>query len=440
MKSKILVLSSSNGLIKNGLCSGLSEKFDVDNKSIGASPVGAASFVLAQLKQKPVNAYSAIILDFSINDDEYLRTGWLGRGHYKYLINRTYEALSKSGIPVYVLLMPLYPYLDDEFENRGVVAHVEASSKFNFKLINAYKFVAGFRCAGGDPNDLFLDRAHLSRFAARKLGKKISDYIYYRSGLKEYEFNFEATPFFNLSALDFNGANIVKRFSQVYEGDCIRVSNEIEYKFDELTTINGVIVDANSKGILSFEFDGQTVIKNIYSGALTEGKLQVKFLPFKEIINTKKLIIKTVGDPNYINELGPYKEANEISEDVDVISVLCSEGMEESVFDSVEGEVDGDNFIFSSWGLELFEEKSERDKFLLGKLSILSVLEKADYLRECAQYYRSLGYLNDATSLIEKAKKERPWGETIVALDLELKKEIENRLVLFSNKKGDRVG
>ncbi|ALR15720.1 SGNH/GDSL hydrolase family protein [Vibrio natriegens] len=433
---KLTLMSTSNGLMRGGINSKLAEYFNLNNVSKGACSSGLGLYTLASHENIFDSDY--IIVDFAINDNEHLKQGWINESHLEEVADRLYSILSLSGVKVFVLLMPVYTYLSDPLKSEGVKLHLKLAEKYNFQVINGYDFVASSSLE--DKSSMFVDFAHLDRVTASTFGDVIADHI-----LQNYPTSNKTptTPTFELSevirallpdSFETSGTYTSKGSSVgMYECIELRESETINISVPSEFYVNGIMVNANSKAKISIDTGKEIIVKDIYSGGLSDDKVEVKYIPFQTPLSCKNLTIKIADFGDEVTEKSPRSRKKLSSQHyghADIFGVLISR--EEFTLPHVLDRSDYSGCLPSfrpvnSARLKLLDEFEDAvNKSAYG--------EMADLLRELSLVFERHNRYLSAEKTIHLAEKLRPEGPVIKGIKNRISKVAKQRKLLFKQK------
>ena len=432
-REKVLILGTSNCLIKGGFSDYLNERFDVENISIGASCSLNAIFLIKYYGLNLLN-YDHIVIDFTITDNEHLIKDWIEPSILEESILNLYSMLSNLCRNIVVVVYPTRNYLDKEFEHKGSQLAKYFANQFRFEIIDGYSIINKYLALGGDINKLYKDNAHLNTFSAAYIAKavtlKINENSYRNqkgSVFKEWQV---------LKPEDF-GMPTIKRTSSVWGGNFGIIKENEVFSTNYQGYVYGFFVDANLPGIIKLSSSSVSIIKNMYSGVLKPGKLQARFICLHKPIYVNGFELSVTSDSSLITEDSPGKVVKGTSI-INIAGVLCSND-NESVSSSVIHENQTKPLTVSSnvelqIGQDMYDEFGYDNYLCEQYLSKNIIANNADALREIALIFENVEKIPEAFKLIEKAYNLRPEGELIQSIYNRLKIKYEMSYMLSSEK------
>lgn len=436
---RLTLMSTSNGLIKGGISTVLAEYFELYNVSKGACSSGLGLYNIAITPE--ILESDIILVDFAINDNEHLVQGWVDEGQLELMADRLYAALSRSDARVFVLLMPVYRYINDPLASRGVQLHTRLAEKYGFPVIDGYAFVE--ECPVANKADLFMDMAHLDRCTASVLASAIADYIIAGSfPRKAVEKSLDpAVDDFARAVLPDAFVTSCRREvkgSSIGKYDCVVLESgkSVQVDIPDGFMVSGIVVNANSKAKLLFDFDGRVVVKEVYSGGLSDDKVEVKYIPFFRPVGASRVVIKiapctmdiTEKSPASWKRLTPYETT-----EADIFGVLVSRNL--SVIDPAEKTPP----CRASGHLSFKASQALREQLLVQfETAIDTGLkqgEMADLLRELSLVLEKNNRFEMAMKVICAAETLRPEGQVIRSIRTRQAAARAQREKLFGKRK-----
>lgn len=433
---KLTLMSTSNGLIRDGISTKLAEYFDLNNVSKGACSSGLGLYSLAS--DDVIFDSDYIILDFSINDNEHIKFGWISESHIEELAEKLYAILSMLGMKVFVLLMPVYTYLSDPLKSKGVELHLKLAKKYNFSIINGYDFVQS--SALKDKSSMFMDFSHLDRVTASTFADVIADHIIQNNPVSnktqnnpDFELD-EVTKALLPERFETNGTYTFKG-SSIGMYECVELveSESLSISIPSEFSVNGIMVNANSRAKVSIDTGKEVIVKDIYSGGLSDDKVEVKYIPFHTPLNCKHLTIRIADFGAEVTEKSP-SSRKKLSEQnyghADIFGVLVSRGVFKTPYALNQSD---SNDSLPSFGPVNSARLSLLDE-LEDAVNKASYGDMADILRELSLVFERHNRYLAAEKAISHAEKLRPEGPMIKNIKNRISKTVQQRNLLFKLK------
>ncbi|GMG88761.1 hypothetical protein [Biformimicrobium ophioploci] len=435
-KPTLALLSTSNGILKGGISASLGKYFQLKNFSKGACSSGLGIFSIGDDPELLNSDF--ILLDYTINDNEHLTKGWISPTHLEDLTNHLYSILSLAKAEVFVLLMPMYSYLDRAGEQKGVNLHIKLAKKYGFKILDGYDFIIN---SGSDNfSRFFMDNAHLNRFAAYLLGSSIGRTIINSQnkikGDIETKFDTQSIgvvnppQFLHDGKLEVKGTSLGKR-------ECVSINDtqEVVCRIDNGHFVNGIVVNANSKAKISLDFGSRKVIKDIYSGGLSDEKIEIKYIPLYEKINSDLVKITIANFDTEVTERSPKSHKKLNKNDYGSADIFCIVTSNSTPLLKHRPSINtGSLPLFSTLeGLTLEDcQMILRDLESHFNSGISGASGFPDLLREMTVFFEKHGVYESASLAISRASLERPSGSLIEKIKLRVAGNIEKREKLFN--------
>jgi hypothetical protein len=433
---KALYLGTSNGLISGGIVQGLSANFEVDCRSIGASPSLLAHYLLDEIES--IEAYDTVFIDYCINDNEHVKKGWIDKEHLYKSLRDLYGYLHSFNFNVVVIVLPTLNYLNDFSSNLGVAYHTHLAQLHEFTIYNGYEFVLGVIESGVLPEDIFLDNAHLMPSAAMFFGLLVS-----KLSLKINKIiTKSSTSTTSYHSKKARCDRFISRCydTKVYHGSYLTLSGNDVLRTDlsEEYLIHGVLVDANSSSIVQFKFDDSEIVKNLYSGTLSESKVQVRFVPFFKPVFSSSISVSLSGKPE--TESSPTNNKGCKNGFFSIFGFLVSRMQPPSNPEfcscSTNGSLSFDDSYIVRMGGELYAlQFKESSKMHRQVYDVVGKYSNADLNRDLAILYHSFRKYSYAADYINRAKRIRPDGPWINKLHLDYFSLLRNRKKVMSDDK-----
>lgn len=330
-KPTLALLGTSNCVMRGGIANVLEEYFAVANHSIGACGSGIGLYEVAS--DPAILESDFVLLDYTINDNEHIARRWQDTTHVMDAARTLYAMVARSDAIAAVLVMPTWNYLDKAYEQAGVVLHRKLARTFGFPVYDGYDFLQRSRAKGTEA--LFLDNAHLQRSVARTFGRAVAEDLLRRPVRKEdpqpapRETQKEAVRVLGVADFVHDGTEALKG-SSVVKKPCVTIEQgqTITLRVKDGLDIIGFVLNANSKSKLRLEFDGgRRIVKDIYSGALADDKVQFRYVPLQVPVNSSSLTIRIAPFDEEVTERSPrFKKT--LSEDgygsADIFAVLTA--------------------------------------------------------------------------------------------------------------------
>ncbi|WP_445360345.1 hypothetical protein ACJJIL_17520 [Microbulbifer sp. EKSA005] len=431
---KLVLIGTSNGLIRGGISSALSEFFDLTNLSIGASCSGCGLFQLGE-NIDVIKAADFVLIDFSINDNEHLLNSWIDEEHLNEVVRILYEEIIKININVFSLIMPTLNYLKNYSNSQGRKIHRRIAEELSIPVIDGYEYINGIVDSFSlKDEDLFLDNAHLNREVAFCFGISVSTVLYSLDTLLKIESDFKSQKI--CQYLVVSAGDLVSQFDRVelkgtstLKLNAVTLNEKVEIDVSRPGFfLSGLLINANSKAkvrISNLNSDFH-IIKNAYSGELPDNKVQIKYMPINQPVDASHISIRVSSYYDQESELSPKGKKVLSSRDygeLDVFGLVYLNA--ESTF--LQREIEDNSFqshvdsIVTASVLNYMLE-IRRLKFFRDRLSLLNNpnFQEADLYRELSLASLDVGDVGLAREFILRARSLRPSGEWIKSISNKL--------------------
>ena len=431
---KLVLLGTSNGLIKGGISAAFSEFFDFTNLSVGASSSGLGIFFLHEYADV-IRSADLVLVDYSINDNEHLTKGWIERDHLEKSLFSFFSGLVRLNHKVCCLIMPSLNYLDDVESNQGREVHLHAAKAFGFPVLDGYAFVAGLlQNFDMDSSSVFLDSAHLNASVAYSFGVSLVSIFEGLGANFKRQADLGILPEFDTKTISAKILEAQLGASRLLGTSAIKmeaVSLSMGLKVNCSVpgfSLSGVLLNANSKAKLKFTSHGcdDVVVKDVYSGSLPDEKVQIRFVPLCREVDAESLVMEIAQFHEKETELSPTGLKFFSTSDyggLDVFGLVFIESNPRLVkaggglVAHDEGMAD---LIRSSSAVHSFSLNF--DNYISQRLVRLanSEFELADIYREVALILIDRGDRQSAMKFVDLALGLRPDGEWLNALKISL--------------------
>lgn len=316
---KLVVLGTSNSILKGGVVDGLrqsSDDIEIINLSIGAS---CSAFLLWQLTESKHLLKSNdcfFILDTLVNDETFVSSGILGYEQWLSYMNSVIKILPPSRTLVLGFSSKKY------FNKPSKVSNTLESlcKKNNICFFSLRRvMLSGLRIIKnkgfqGDKDSVYEDPGHYHRHLSKLIGAwlvKNLDIVFKKNELHEVTFPLLDSEYRVVLPSDIDCSRLEVRSTS------LREQNTYKYDVGESFylssgVIHGVILDAsNTRGYLSFSDGAGVSLELCYNS--NSPRMQIKFIHLREPIiiesDDSRVLVET--SPSYSVVKGVHSRRND---------------------------------------------------------------------------------------------------------------------------------
>lgn len=235
--AKVLLLGTSNTILRGGWVSGFTEASHPDTQITNGSVGGSPSTQFAVWCERDMSGYDYVIFDAIVNDENMVKKYLGDFDHYANLLHQILSTIASQ------TRLVVLGFCNERFaKNRSQIyrLHRDLASKVGGEFVSVIDHVL----AQKQPGPIFRDGAHIALDRARAFGsdlaQKIHDFAAEPSIAKSYADRFRTVHLDTLSA-----AERVTRQSSLFTQDFLRLRSGDEVTFAGRGNLIGFQIDAS---------------------------------------------------------------------------------------------------------------------------------------------------------------------------------------------------
>ena len=303
--NKIIVLGTSNSILKGGWVDGLREapEISVQNFSIGAS---ASAFALWQILDADLSlpeSSARILIDTVVNDEAFVDAARLDTGWWYFYQQLLLRAVRPwGGLMVGFSSQKLFGGRSQIALLQERLCHAEGIQFLSLRrVLQASLRIARSRRPEASINDIFEDPGHFHRHLSHIFGIWLGEHFPALCSPPSVAFSLTDAGFENLVPVAHDGIS-EQRFTSLRKQDTVRFEINQKFWVSGPRILHGICIDAsNTRCYLNFSQEGaQESLSVCYNSQ--SGRMQVKFVHFLKpiVVGPKGIDIQVSDTPEFV--------------------------------------------------------------------------------------------------------------------------------------------